>query len=144
MNRPLVIGAVLVILVVGIVLLRGGQQQQQPTATVTPTTEKMMKGEEKTTEDKMMAKEAKVTVTESGFSPETLTVKTGTEVTWVNNGGAAVQIASSPHPTHTDYPPLNLGVVQDGESVSLVFDQAGTYKYHNHLNPSQKGTLVVE
>ncbi len=85
-----------------------------------------------------------VTVTAGGFNPSTITIKAGTKVTWINKSGAVISINSNPHPIHTDYSPLNLGTVQDGASVSLTFDKPGTYGYHNHLNPSQTGTIVVQ
>lgn len=85
-----------------------------------------------------------VTLTSSGFSPATLTIKAGDAVTWVNNNGANATVNSAPHPAHTDYPPLNLGVFADGQSLSLTFNKAGSYKYHNHLNSAQFGTIVVE
>lgn len=88
--------------------------------------------------------EAKVTLTKSGFNPQTLKVKVGTKVVWSNVSGATATVNSSPHPAHTDYPPLNLGQFDNGETLSLVFDKAGTYKYHNHLNSSQFGTITVE
>lgn len=88
--------------------------------------------------------EAIVTVTASGFAPQTLTIKAGTKVVWMNKSGTAVTVNSAVHPTHLVYPPLNLGEFGDGSSVQLVFDKPGTYKYHNHLNPSQTGTIVVE
>jgi plastocyanin len=80
----------------------------------------------------------------SGFFPSVLTVKPGTRVTFTNNNGGQLSVNSDPHPIHTDYPPLNLGTIDDGQSKSLVFDQAGTYKYHNHLNPGLRGTIVVQ
>jgi plastocyanin len=85
-----------------------------------------------------------ITITDSGFQPNALTIKVGTKVTWVNNGNNVVSVASDPHPTHTNYPPLNLGKVATDGSVSLVFDKAGSYGYHNHLNASQTGTIVVQ
>ncbi|MBI4029014.1 MAG: cupredoxin domain-containing protein [Candidatus Blackburnbacteria bacterium] len=85
-----------------------------------------------------------VTITASGFQPQTITVKAGDKVTWTNNRGADVSIDSDPHPIHTSYSPLNLGVISGDQSVSLVFDKPGTYGYHNHLSPLQKGTIVVE
>ncbi len=91
-----------------------------------------------------IAEENSVTLTSSGFSPATLTVKAGAKVTWTNKSGGAAIIASNPHPTHTDYPPLNLGTFQDGGTLSLTFNKAGTYGYHNHLDPSQTGTIVVK
>jgi len=90
------------------------------------------------------AKEVTVEITASGFQPKAVTIKADTKVVWVNKSGATVSINSADHPTHLVYPPLNLGVVEDGNSASLVFDTVGTFKYHNHLNPSQTGTIVVE
>ncbi|MEK7450579.1 MAG: cupredoxin domain-containing protein [Patescibacteria group bacterium] len=88
--------------------------------------------------------EAIVTVSVLGFAPQTLTIKAGTKVIWMNKSGAAVSLNSAVHPTHLVYPPLNLGEFGDGSSVQLGFDKPGTYSYHNHLNASQTGTIVVE
>jgi len=88
--------------------------------------------------------EQAIQVTASGFSPQSVTIKAGTKVTWTNTSGSMIVIASNPHPVHTDYPPLNLGSLANGQSVSLVFPTPGTYGYHNHLNPSQTGTIIVQ
>lgn len=88
--------------------------------------------------------EAGVSLTVAGFSPQTLNVKVGTKVVWTNTSGSMGNVSSAPHPVHTDYPPLNLGNFGDGSSISLVFDTPGTYKYHNHLNPSQSGSITVK
>lgn len=85
-----------------------------------------------------------VTLTADGFSPPTLTIKSGTQVTWINKSGTDATVNSDPHPIHTDYPPLNLGNFADGETLSLTFDKPGTYSYHNHFNPGQKGRIVVQ
>lgn len=85
-----------------------------------------------------------VTVTGSGYDPQSLTVKAGTKVIWTNKSGTAVTVDSALHPTHLVYPPLNLGQLEDGSSVELVFDKPGTYRYHNHLNPTQFGSIIVE
>lgn len=85
-----------------------------------------------------------ITLTPDGFSPSTLTIKAGTLVRWVNKSGQLGDVDSDPHPTHTSYPPMNFGTFSDGSSVELVFDKPGTYHYHNHLNPSQHGTVVVQ
>ena len=61
--------------------------------------------------------------------------------------------ASAVHPTHRAYPTTGgcLGStfdackgVQPGASWSFRFDIAGTWKYHNHLNPNNTGAIVVE
>lgn len=85
-----------------------------------------------------------VTLTQNGYSPAIITVKTGTKVTWINKSGIDATVSSDPHPTHTDYPPLNLGKFSDGATHSLVFDKPGTYGYHNHFNASEKGTVIVQ
>jgi len=85
-----------------------------------------------------------VEIMSSGFEPPTVNIKADTKVVWENKSGKTVSINSADHPTHLAYPPLNLGIVKDGESVSFVFDAVGTYKYHDHLNPSWVGTVVVE
>ena len=88
--------------------------------------------------------EAIVTANASGFVPQTLTIKAGTKVVWMNKSGDVVTVNSAVHPTHLVYPPLNLGEFGDRSSVQLGFDKPGTYSYHNHLNPSKTGTIVVE
>lgn len=85
-----------------------------------------------------------VTLTSNGFSPATLTIKTGETVTWLNKSGEAATVNSDPHPVHTDYAPLNLGNFPDGGTLTLTFDKPGSYGYHNHLNPSQRGTITVQ
>lgn len=85
-----------------------------------------------------------ITLTKDGFDPSVLTIKAGTKVTWLNQSGADATVNSSPHPLHTDYSPLNLGSFANNESVSLVFDKPGTYKYHDHLNPTRFGQIVVQ
>jgi plastocyanin len=85
-----------------------------------------------------------VTLTEDGFSPATVTIQKGETVVWVNESGGTATVNSDTHPTHRNYKPLNLDQFSPGESPSLVFDESGTYTYHNHLNPSQTGTVIVE
>ena len=85
-----------------------------------------------------------VSLTDAGFEPQTVNVKVGAKVEWMNNANQTRNVSSASHTTHLVYPPLNLGNFEPGESVSLVFTEAGSYKYHDHLNPSKFGTVVVE
>jgi len=110
-------------------------QQQTISPTANPTI---------TSSPSAMQQQNTVTLTQSGWSPATLTIKVGQTVVWNNKSGETATVNSDPHPTHTDYPPLNLGSFPDGGSLSLTLPKAGTYGYHNHLNPSERGTIVVE
>lgn len=86
-----------------------------------------------------------VTYRESGFSPATLRVKVGTTVVFKNEESEPMWVASNPHPIHTDYPGFDAkrGYAQ-GESYSFTFTKPGSWKYHNHLGPSEGGTIIVE
>lgn len=85
-----------------------------------------------------------IILSDAGYAPTSLTIAVGDTVTWTNNGTKPATVNSDPHPSHQDYPPLNLGMMKPGASVSLKFDTAGTYGYHNHLNSSQRGTIIVK
>ena len=94
-----------------------------------------------------------ITYTSGGFSPSVINVKKGEEVTFLNESCVGRCPASAIHPTHTLYPTQGGCVgstfdacqgIEPGEAWSFKFDIAGSFKYHNHLNPSQTGTVVVE
>lgn len=100
-----------------------------------------------------------VTYTDSGYSPNTLRVKTGATVIFKNDGSRAMWTASAVHPSHTVYSGTSLGEhcpdaagtafdacagIQTGNSWSFTFTKKGAWKYHNHLSPGDTGTIVVE
>jgi plastocyanin len=99
---------------------------------------------------------ATVTYNGSGFSPNEVTIKKGGTVTWVNSSGGEMWVASAQHPTHTIYDGTSLSQhCVDGQSdtfdqcagetgnYSFTFDKAGTWGYHNHLNASVFGKVIV-
>jgi plastocyanin len=95
-----------------------------------------------------------VTIREFTFSPETVTVKAGTSIQWVNDGEMAHHVVSDDNvwdsgnlasPTASD--PNGYGGTA-GQSFQFRFDNAGTYKYHcaNHppsAYPNFVGVVVV-
>jgi plastocyanin len=85
-----------------------------------------------------------ISITSQGFSPPIITVKAGAIVTWTNNSLSTVRVASDPHPTHTDLPGLDSGVLNSGASYSFTFTQIGQWGYHDHLSPSVTGKVIVE
>lgn len=91
------------------------------------------------------ASEHLVTITSAGFSPSVITIKSGEIVTWMNNDTAPHTVNSDPHPTHTLYPILNtVGRIDPGAKKSLTFQPPGSYKYHDHLNPTLTGQVVAQ
>lgn len=90
-------------------------------------------------------KENIVVYTDSGFSPNKLEVSLGSTVVFKNESSVLMWVASSPHPIHTDYPEFDArkGYAK-GVNYSFTFGRVGEFKYHNHLNPSKFGSIVVK
>jgi plastocyanin len=85
----------------------------------------------------------KVTIKNFAFDPPIITVKSGTTVTWTNEDAAAHQVASDPHPTHTDLPGLISDPFAQGQTYSFTFTKVGTFGYHCHIHPSMTGKVIV-
>ncbi|SRR3989344_828539 len=89
-----------------------------------------------------------VTFSDSGVSPSTVTIKSGESLTWVNNSSKSVQVGSANHPTHTLNRELTSGEfvteLAPGASATVTLTKKGTWGYHNHLDPSVTGKVVVE
>jgi len=97
-----------------------------------------------TTTTKAM-EENTITYTGTGFSPQSITVKPGTTVTFVNESSTDMWVASALHPTHLEL----LGFDQlkgegKGSTYSFTFEDVGTWKFHDHLNPKAFGSVIVE
>ena len=104
-------------------------------------------------------KEKIVIYTNSGFSPASLLIKNGEEVIFKNQSSESMWPASAMHPTHRVYSETALDEhcpdrssisfdactgILPGSSWKFVFNKAGTWKYHDHLNPTNYGAIVVE
>jgi plastocyanin len=100
-----------------------------------------------------------VTISDSGYAPSILSIKSGDTVTFVNEGSRKNWPATNAHPTHTNYPGSDIKLcgstaadevfdacrgLENGESFSFIFTETGTWNYHNHLSPGQGGSIIVE
>lgn len=101
-----------------------------------------------TTNSSVAAKTVTVKIGSGGVSPKSVTINRDDTVTFVNNDSASRQIASNPHPAHTDYSGFNsLSGIAPGQSYSFTFARNGTFGYHDHLdslNSAVQGTIVVQ
>jgi plastocyanin len=84
-----------------------------------------------------------------GVSPKTLTVPRGTQVTFTNNDSVSHEMASNPHPVHTDCPEINsVGFLSPGQSkMTANLNTARTCGYHDHNRSSDtslQGTIVIQ
>lgn len=136
-NMILVIIAVIVIVGAVVVFNRGNQDITTP--------EEWNGNMPSRNEEVDVAPEIVVRYSDSGFSPSAITVKSGSKVTFINQGPGLMWPASAPHPTHTILPSLDAKQgIPVGESYSYTFDQVGTWAYHNHLRPQNTGRVIVE
>ena len=91
---------------------------------------------------------ATVTITSSGVSPKAVTVNVGEVVTFVNTDTRSHDMASDPHPVHTDCPPINaVATLAPGQSRNTGnLTTARTCGYHDHndsSNVSLQGTITI-
>lgn len=77
-----------------------------------------------------------ISISNFAFSPNQVTVKKGTTVTWTN----------ADVPTHTvtsDVGSFDSGALKTGGSFSQTFKSAGMFRYHCSFHPSMHGTVEV-
>jgi plastocyanin len=79
---------------------------------------------------------AAVTIQNFAFSPASVTVPTGTTVTWTNRD-------SAPHQVGSDTGAFQGGALGTGASYSFTFTTPGTFPYHCVIHPSMHGTVTV-
>ncbi|MBI2047627.1 MAG: hypothetical protein HYT27_00660, partial [Parcubacteria group bacterium] len=99
-----------------------------------------------------------IQMTDGGFEQATVEIATGATVLFENVGTKDHWPASNIHPTHTLYPGSDIRKcdsdeaekifdacepVSPGESYAFAFTSAGTWRYHDHLNPRLGGEIVV-
>lgn len=87
---------------------------------------------------------ATITYGEAGFSPSTLTIKSGQAVKIVNETNQVIKFASDPHPSHTNNPELNSGDILPNGSTTITLTKKGEWGFHNHFDPAMQGTIKVE
>ncbi|KKU76346.1 MAG: Plastocyanin [Candidatus Giovannonibacteria bacterium GW2011_GWB1_47_6b] len=153
MKKIIIVSAFAFAAIAVFLVLRGpknsqlGEVSPPPSAVLSPTPS------ESVSESVTPASGKTVIYTDAGFSPSTVTIKRGETVIFKNNSSEAMWVASAMHPTHDLYP-IKGGCVNSafdqceeaapGGSWSFKFDVAGIWKYHNHLNLSKFGSVVVE
>jgi plastocyanin len=80
---------------------------------------------------------AEVKIDNFSFTPATVTVAVGTEVTWTNRDDI-------PHTVVTDDKTVKSKVLDTDEKFAYTFTKPGTYSYFCSIHPKMKGTIVVQ
>ncbi|HZM64299.1 MAG TPA: cupredoxin domain-containing protein [Candidatus Saccharimonadales bacterium] len=85
--------------------------------------------------------EAQVEVTDAGFVPQTLKVKKGQPVSWVNIDPAAHHLLADPDKL-IDF---EAEALDQGDTYTYIFENSGTFTYYDPGNPNQfVGSIIVE
>jgi plastocyanin len=85
-----------------------------------------------------------IRITDDGFVPETLRVKRGTVVRFINETSEWRWPASDLHPTHTLMPEFDpkSGIAPE-EEWRFRFERSGEWGFHDHLAPYMTGKIIV-
>ncbi len=70
--------------------------------------------------------------------PETLEIAVGTTVTWTNQDSDRHTVTSNPNGDA-----FQSGTLNEGETFSYTFDEAGTFDYYCEFHAKMKGSVVV-
>ena len=86
-----------------------------------------------------------VAMSTDGLHPDYLQIPEGGTVRFLNTDQQPRWPASDPHPTHeilNGFDPRR-GLFP-GDSFEFTFSQPGEWRYHDHLSPHRKGTILVQ
>jgi len=81
------------------------------------------------------------TIVNFAFMPSTIEVASGSSVTWIN-------LDSAPHTVTSGSPDapdgrFDSGLLEEGETFEMTFDEAGTYEYFCDRHPRMRGQITV-
>lgn len=78
---------------------------------------------------------AQVVIKNFSFNPQTLTVKSGTTLVWMNQDSVAHTVTSDS---------FKSGNISPGSSFQFTFSSPGTYNYSCSIHPSMMGKIIVQ
>jgi plastocyanin len=86
---------------------------------------------------------ADISVTNSGFTPETLNAQTNTLVTWTVTSGDDAHVIKFTGSVPSGGNP-NSSTITLGQKAATTFLQAGTYDYVDTLHTEHTGVVIVQ
>jgi plastocyanin len=144
MNKTILGVIVVIVVVAGAIFYMNKDNPTDGTQTPSPTPSQTPSPQPTPSPSSTQPQTHEISMTDAAYAPSALTVKKGDTVKFTNNGTKANWPASAPHPTHTDYPEFDPKVgVAVGQSWSFTFTKTGTWRFHDHLNPTRFGSITV-
>lgn len=126
-NRTILIVIFTIVIVGGIYLLSKGYSTptQQSAQTTQPTSQV----------SQPIVSSDTVTIKDFIFSPNSLTVKKGTKVTWINEDSVVHDVKADTFKSDS---------LNKGDKYKFTFNEKGTFDYICGIHPSMTGKIVVE
>lgn len=147
MRNLIIIILVVIVLALGAYFLLRGSSDQNESSTQTVTTSPSTSSAQQSS-DQQGQTAVDITFDGNGFSPSSATVKSGGQLTWINNSSVDIEIGANPHPLHTGSREVSGGEfvlkLAPGEKKTIALTKTGTFGYHNHKSSSQGGSVTVE
>jgi plastocyanin len=80
---------------------------------------------------------AEIEIDNFAFTPATITVPVGTQVTWTNKDDITHNVVSADKT-------IKSKALDTNDKFTFIFTQAGTFSYVCSIHPRMKGTVVVQ
>ena len=85
-----------------------------------------------------------IKMTPDGFDPQEVILDTSSTVIFINQDKVQRWPASNIHPTHEIYPEFDpKKPIEPGKDWTFRPKRSGNFKFHDHLFPHFRGTLIV-
>ena len=89
-----------------------------------------------------------ITITSAGVSPKVVSIAQGSRVLFINNDSRTHNMASDPHPDHTDCPEINqVGFLTPGERREtgnlVIVRTCGFHDHDDFSNQSLQGQIII-
>ena len=133
-------------LVASVMLAACGGQSATPSASEPSATQSAAASEPAASESQPAASETaevRVRIRNSSYDPTELTIPAGTEVTFLNADGFTHTVTEGTDGQPVDDPIVDEEIDQNG-SVSVTFDEPGTYNITCKIHSSMNLTITVE
>jgi plastocyanin len=77
------------------------------------------------------------TLTTTAYSPNPVTISTGTTISWLNND-------TTTHTSTADGGQFSSGSIAPGARFNFTFTSTGQFTYHCQIHPGMVGTIIVQ
>jgi plastocyanin len=141
MKKSVVISIVVVIVLLaagGLLFANLGSDSDSTKETTSKTNMVMDNSNSSSTESTSAVATDKVEIKDFSYSPQAITVKVGTTVTWTNKDSVAHTVTASNGPEKFDS-----GSIETGKTFTFTFTKAGDYKYFCTFHPSMASATVT-